>query len=258
MIEHPQFDEDFDLHALGALDREEALEIESHVKNCARCASKLAEARGRIALLAGVAPSEEPPLRVKQRLMARVGEASTPELKIQKKLRPTAIWLRPAIGWAVACAALVAAFVLGFGNYRLSRQIGKLKARVEAQQSTETRARAVLALLTAPSTQKITLTAAAEKPRPEGRVYYQANHGMLFYAEDLPLPPPGRTYQLWLVPTAGAPVSAGVFQPDKEGYASIVLPDLPPDTIAKAFAVTVEPAGGVPQPTGPKVLIGAS
>jgi len=33
---------------------------------------------------------------------------------------------------------------------------------------------------------------------------------------------------------------------------------VPLNSEAKAFAVTIEPAGGVPQPTGPKVLLGTS
>jgi len=33
---------------------------------------------------------------------------------------------------------------------------------------------------------------------------------------------------------------------------------VPANTRAKAFAVTVEPLGGTPQPTGPKVLLGAA
>jgi anti-sigma-K factor RskA len=33
---------------------------------------------------------------------------------------------------------------------------------------------------------------------------------------------------------------------------------IPPGVLPKAFAVTLEPAGGKPQPTGPKVLVGAA
>jgi anti-sigma-K factor RskA len=31
---------------------------------------------------------------------------------------------------------------------------------------------------------------------------------------------------------------------------------LPPGVEAKAFAITLEPEGGMPQPTGPMVLVG--
>ena len=58
------------------------------------------------------------------------------------------------------------------------------------------------------------------------------------------------------MPVAGNPVSAGVFAIDASGNGAVLLPDLPAGVAAKAFAVTEEPEGGVPQPTGPKVLVG--
>ena len=59
-----------------------------------------------------------------------------------------------------------------------------------------------------------------------------------------------------LIPSQGQPVSAGVFNTDAHGNGQVLLPSLPRGLAAKAFAVTVEPNGGVAQPTGPKVLIG--
>jgi anti-sigma-K factor RskA len=60
---------------------------------------------------------------------------------------------------------------------------------------------------------------------------------------------------LWLVPASGAPISAGVFNPVTDDTNSIVA-KVPPGTAAKAFAVTLEPAGGKPAPTGPMILVG--
>jgi anti-sigma-K factor RskA len=37
-----------------------------------------------------------------------------------------------------------------------------------------------------------------------------------------------------------------------------VVVHLTPGLVAKAFAVTLEPQGGMPQPTGPKVLVGVA
>ena len=54
---HPTRLEDFDLYALGVLEGEEKAAFEAHVPTCAACAEKLAEARGRIALLAFSAPA---------------------------------------------------------------------------------------------------------------------------------------------------------------------------------------------------------
>lgn len=255
---HPQFDDDFDLYALGVLEPEEKLAIESHVKDCASCMKKLAEARGRIALLAATVPSVNTPAHVKQRLMARVRAANATEQVAKSNSWLAALWRQPAAAWAIALIALISALGLAFNNYRLEQKIRALQADSEAQQITVARARSVLELLTGPGTQRVTLIVASEKPHPEGRVYYKPNSGMLFYAANLPAPPAEHIYQLWLIPTEGAPVSAGIFAPDSKGNASIVLPDLPSGTIAKAFAITIEPEGGVSQPTGPKVLIGVS
>jgi len=50
-------------------------------------------------------------------------------------------------------------------------------------------------------------------------------------------------------------VNAGVFDADPKGQALFESTEFPlPE--AEAFAVTVEPRGGVPAPTGPIVLVG--
>jgi anti-sigma-K factor RskA len=47
-----------------------------------------------------------------------------------------------------------------------------------------------------------------------------------------------------------------VFAPDVHGNATLMMPPTPKVALPKTFAVTVEPAGGVPAPTGPEVLAG--
>ena len=69
---HPTREEDFDLYALGALEGDEKRAIESHLASCADCGRRLAEARGRVALIALAAPRVEPSAAVKQHLMQRV------------------------------------------------------------------------------------------------------------------------------------------------------------------------------------------
>jgi anti-sigma-K factor RskA len=58
------------------------------------------------------------------------------------------------------------------------------------------------------------------------------------------------------LPPAGKPVPAGVFDPDAEGRALFESPELSAIASAENFAVTIEPRGGVPAPTGPIVLVG--
>jgi anti-sigma-K factor RskA len=78
-----------------------------------------------------------------------------------------------------------------------------------------------------------------------------------FAANALPALPPDKVYQLWVVPQDNQPpVSAGLLTPDPSGHVSHFFP-MPANVSAAALAVTVEPAGGMPSPTGDRVLLGA-
>ena len=76
-----------------------------------------------------------------------------------------------------------------------------------------------------------------------------------FMVYRLPPAPPGKTYQLWFI-TREAKISAGTFQTSEAGEGALRVP-LPPEAVqVTAAAVTLEPEGGVPQPTGPIYLYG--
>ena len=75
----------------------------------------------------------------------------------------------------------------------------------------------------------------------------------LFTAAGLAAPPSNRTYQLWAI-AEGKPVSAGIFDTGAAGQGQLLVERAPPPDRIGAWAVTVEPAGGVPQPTGVMVL----
>ena len=74
------------------------------------------------------------------------------------------------------------------------------------------------------------------------------------YAFNLPALPSGKVYQLWAIDEK--PVSAGVFNPDPGQKGRLMIKNLPDFSKMKTFAVSVEPTGGRPQPTGAIYLIG--
>jgi anti-sigma-K factor RskA len=92
-------------------------------------------------------------------------------------------------------------------------------------------------------------------PRAVARAFWSRSRGLVFTASSLPPLPAGRTYQLWVV-TAQAPVGAGLLKPEVDGGAHAVF--MTPSDLAKpvAIALTIEPDGGVPAPTGDKYLVG--
>ena len=75
----------------------------------------------------------------------------------------------------------------------------------------------------------------------------------VFYATNLAPPGEGLTYQLWFI-AGGVPVSAGTFGPDASGDAFLIIDEVTSIPDIQTWAVTVEPAGGVPVPTGTMIL----
>jgi anti-sigma-K factor RskA len=72
----------------------------------------------------------------------------------------------------------------------------------------------------------------------------------------MPLLPSNRAYELWLIPTAGAPIPAGIFKPDARGNATVINPPLPVGAEVKVFAITVEPEQGSQAPTTQPIMVG--
>lgn len=68
--------------------------------------------------------------------------------------------------------------------------------------------------------------------------------------------PAEQTYELWVIDEAGEPVPAGLLGPDAPQRTTIDV-ELPGDIENyTAVAVSIEPAGGSEQPTGPIVMLG--
>ena len=168
-----------------------------------------------------------------------------------------------ATGWAVwtpslaAVALLLIVIVLWGSDTNLRLQIAKLQENYSQQQEALRRANAVLATLSDPSATRFTLSADHTPPRPQGKAIYVRNRRtLIFLASNMPALPPQKTYELWLIPTSGAPIPAGVFKPDVNGSATLINPPLPENAEAKAFAVTVEPEGGSSAPSTRPIMVG--
>jgi anti-sigma-K factor RskA len=140
-----------------------------------------------------------------------------------------------------------------------------LRATVASESSREAESarqleelRKIAAPIIEPEAQRVTLVAAKTPPQPQGKAFYLRKRGSLvFLASNMPALPPQKAYELWLIPTRGNPIPAGVFKPDAHGSGSVVNPPLPAGTEAKAFAITVESEAGAAAPTTPILMMGA-
>ncbi len=97
------------------------------------------------------------------------------------------------------------------------------------------------------------------KPYPQGRakvMFSPKTKVAYIHIANMPVPPKGKDYQLWMM-EGGKPVSAGVLAMS-QGLTILKVPTgitISPTRLS-AFAITLEPKGGVPKPTGPMYMMG--
>jgi anti-sigma-K factor RskA len=78
--------------------------------------------------------------------------------------------------------------------------------------------------------------------------------GVLF-VWNLPKLETGQNYQAWLINAQGDRISGGIFIPEENQlYTTVVITSPKPLGEFSGLGVTVEPSGGSPAPTGPRVL----
>lgn len=254
MTVHEQFADDLPLYALGALDGEQRLVIERHLQECSVCRRELEHLQGDLALLAFSATGANPPSHSRERLLDAI--AKEPRRASVRSFRIKG-WLRPW-GWAAAAAAIVLILLLLHQNTRLRREIAGVESALSAQQKQLVQANDTIAALNSGEAAHFTLTTTKSLPQPEGRAIYLRRTGTLvFIASDMPQLPRQKTYELWLIPSAGAPIPAGLFRTDMHGSATVIRPPLPTGVEAKAFAITIEPIKGSPAPTSQPIMVGA-
>jgi anti-sigma-K factor RskA len=266
MSGHEQFAEDLALYALGALPGEERPSLEQHLATCPACRLELEQLRGDGALLALSTTGPKPPRRARQRLLDAVAKETAPTLAQKARgagapgyVEPRRSWWG-VLGWAAAFAVLVFALSLWRENTTLKETLASANSQAARTALELQDLRKVAAPIIDPEAQHVPLvwTALKAPPSPQGKALYLRNRGSLvFLASNMPPLPSEKAYELWLIPTQGAPIPAGVFKPDVRGSATVVNPPLPAGTQAKAFAITVENEAGASTPTMPIVMMGA-
>jgi anti-sigma-K factor RskA len=245
-------------YALGGLEPDDRTRFEALLRTGdPEAMAALREFEDTLADLAAAGP-ETPPPAVKAALMERIA-AAPPAARAPVRALPRprrAIWPVVLSG---ALAAGLAAIVVGWSvssTYEkrldaLARDADQLKAELRSQQT-------VIAILRDPATQMVALAGLPPAPAARARMMWHEKAGGILVAAGLPEAPAGKTYQLWAIAGGNAPVSAGVFSVDPSGAGSLTVRPLPGVSTVSAFAVTLEPAGGLPAPSGEMYLLGKS
>ena len=251
---HDQLGDQAAAYVLDALTAAERQAFESHLATCANCAAEVRSLAPVAEALAHLPSPADPAATIRAGLLARVHTRRSPSY---------ANWL--------AMAAVVA-LAVGLGSYaaQLRGQVTALEARlrettlradagerlVAEVRRTSFELRSTVAVLAAPDLARIDLAGQPVAPRASARAYWSRSSGLVFTAANLPKPPPGRAYQLWVLTNQPAPISAGMLILDVSGRVNATIATPPDIPTPVAMAVTLEPEGGVPAPTGDKYLVG--
>jgi anti-sigma-K factor RskA len=264
---HREMWESAALYAANALSAGERHAFEAHARTCVDCARELRSFDPVSLALSLAVPQVDPPPALRERVLAAHRSSSHGAVAAELPAR-AARW---NAGWLSAAALLVTALGLGWYASAQRTTIGGLRqqllntiARLDrSERQLEVATRAVsgmqlrMAVFAAPDLARVDLAGQTPAPRAVGRAFWSRSRGLVFAASALPPLPAGRTYQFWVV-TANQAISAGLVQPDERGGATAFFAT-PPDIPAPvAMALTIEPAGGVPAPTGDKYLVGVA
>jgi anti-sigma-K factor RskA len=240
LADNTWLDEHVELYAINALDNDEVERLERELTRApeAERSRYLREiGRTREALVQMTAVDETPPPpQLRESLLAalpsalpEVGSAPAKVINLAERRRR----------FSIAVSAVAAALILVIGGVMVGRVTApEEKAPVSAlEQQT-------MAILGAGDMQlkKDTLSDGGSVTVATSR---EANQAVVI-AEGLPPTPAGQTYQMWLLGEGHDPTSVGTMGAEPVRQA-VPIADL---TGSDRIAVTIEPDGGSPQPTG--------
>jgi anti-sigma-K factor RskA len=261
------------LYVIGALDEKTAHEVEASLDSVTPQQQRvIARWRDVATLLPQALPLQTPPDYIRERLLSRIAEESqqTPiEMAVEEstskemaeqgenKILPFAQTRRAesrAVRWMLIAASVLLALGSGYmfkQNADLANKLDALaKERDSLLSELADRGRQFDEIVS--SQTKVIAMVGEETPQANAKLVWDTKAQRWdIYIYDLPAPPSDKDYQLWYVTKNSSKISAAVFRTDSAGRTILKL-TLPPDALAglAATAVTLEPRGGSPQPTG--------
>lgn len=229
-----------DIHALSgayavdALDDDERARFEEHLVSCAECRAEVDSLREASALLGDVSATPPPP-SVRDNVLAGIREV--------RPLPPVITPSTPLSLDARRRRRLPGRGLLAAASVLLAVGVGAAVVQPWQDDASEVQVTAADRVLRATDATRTSLTF------PDGAtatVVRSVSEGKaVIVTEDMPPPPNGKVYELWLQTPEGEMVPAGLMPPSPdqtfllEGDAGEAM----------AAGITIEPVGGSPQPT---------
>lgn len=225
-----RWSDDVAAYALGALEGEEARELEAHMESCERCRSELRWLTPAVALLPESAERVAPPPRLRASLMAEV-RADAKRAAVESGAAKSGSWLDRihvgSLSWRpLAGLAALALVVVAIGGYEIGSSdsgSGGPQVKVSAKQDSGVFA----------------------------EVVSDGGNGTLRLTNVEELPD-DRVLEAWVEREGEIEAVPALFVPNREGQASTTIDDM--DGV-ETVMVTREPEGGSEAPTSAPIVI---
>jgi anti-sigma-K factor RskA len=231
-------------YALDALEIDEKLQVEAHLETCPACQEILTQYQAVSNGLMAASPPVQPSRRVRENVLAQTAPAS-------QKIDWADLW-RIFFTRMIPAGALLGVLLLLVFNINLFRSTKQMLETQEALVRQNQTNQTALALLTYPDAQ----VAIIEDENIYGTLVYDPG-GQLAVLNVWGLKPlsEGEAYQVWLIEPDQTRISGGVFStPDQKGFTSFEIEAPTPIDSFIGIGVTIEPQGGSPGPTGPRIF----
>ena len=226
-------------YAVDALDDLERAAFERHLRECAECRAEVASLREAASLIAETTTLAPPP-DLRERVLAGAASVRPLPPELPAATEPAATTPR---GRRFPMLLVAAAAVLVVGAGAVAWQ------QPWADDSSQVQLSAADRVLTAEDAKRSSL----EFPGGASATVTHSDslHAAVIVTRDMPPPPEGMVYQLWLDQPGEGMVSAGLM-PVAADQSVVLTGDA---ASATGAGITVEPAGGSPEPTSDPIAV---
>ncbi|CAN5134277.1 anti-sigma factor [soil metagenome] len=223
---HEDFHELTAAYALHALDEQDELAYEEHLRTCPRCREDLAAVKDTAGLLAYGTAAQAPPPALRERILKQARSERADVIPIRRR------WALPA---AASIAAVAAMAAIGLGIWASS-----LRSDLNSEQEARTSVEQVVSVLSDPRSERVPASVGS------GTLVVSPTGAAALILPNLDPAPSGKTYEIWVAEDR-TPKPAGLFQSaDDRTHIAVTQPVPKGATVL----ITLEPAGGRTKPSG--------
>ena len=201
----------------------------------------------------------EPPKRLKRNIFNTIRNNQGSKVGLAEYIIGILKLKNPRVALSLLALLIVSLIGLGYFSYMQKETIFEQNSRIVELTNKVEQNDAILKVISAKQFEVTILNGLQVNPGGYGKILWDAaNKKAVLQISNLPPTNPDKDYQLWVIKN-NKPVSNGIFSIKHEGEGFFEVTNLVETdrTLINAFAVTLEPKGGVPQPTGKMFLLGS-